>query len=99
MKLRLYFLVLLNNWERSDNERNVISFGRKKKHGNDDFGIEECWKKITEILSQNEDGTIDYLNNCSKEDLYYRSEVFEDIPRNLKSDKIFSFKIANYRDV
>ena len=40
-----------------------------------------------------------WKDNCSKEDLYYISEAFEDIPRNLKSDKIFSFKIANYRDV
>ena len=51
-------------------EISLVLEERKKKHVNDDFGIEECWKEITEILSQNEDETINYLNNCSKEDLY-----------------------------
>ncbi|MCP1226635.1 hypothetical protein [Sebaldella sp. S0638] len=63
---------------------------RKKKHINDDFGIEECWKQITEIFSQDEVETINYLNNCSKEDLYFISEVFEDISENLKSKKIIA---------
>lgn len=60
---------------------------RKNKHPEDDYGIYECWDKMTEILSQDIDETIQYLENCSEEDLYFISEIFEDISEKVKSEK------------
>jgi hypothetical protein len=52
---------------------------------NDDMGIQSCWEELTNILSANEKETIKYLSNCEKEELYWISEVFEDISENLES--------------
>ena len=54
---------------------------------NDDMGIQKCWEDITDILSENEEDTIAYLNNCDKDELYWISEVFEDISENLQSQE------------
>ena len=63
---------------------------RKKANENDSYSIYECWDNIAKILSQNENDTILYLNHCKKEDLYYISEIFEEIAFNFKSQKIIS---------
>lgn len=60
---------------------------RRKLNINDDMGIEKCWEDITGILSENEENTIIYLDNCSKDELYWISEVFEEISGNLQSYK------------
>lgn len=60
---------------------------RKKLNMNDDKGIQNCWEEITDILSDNEVNTITYLDNCSKDDVYWISEVFEDISQNLQWHK------------
>lgn len=54
---------------------------------NDDCGMEKYWNKVTEFLSLNEDTTIKYLEDCDADNLYWISEVFEDISANLKSQK------------
>jgi len=54
---------------------------------NDDCGMEKYWNKMTELLSLNEDTTIKYLEDCDADNLYWISEVFEDISANLKSQK------------
>ena len=54
---------------------------------NDDMGIQKCWEDITDILSENEEDTIAYQNNCDKDELYWISEVFEDISENLQSQE------------
>ncbi len=61
---------------------------RKNTNDNDSFSIYDCWNNITEILSQNEEDTILYLKNCNKENLYFISEVFDDISKNLKSKNL-----------
>ncbi|PFE03136.1 hypothetical protein COE15_24735 [Bacillus cereus] len=63
---------------------------RKIKALNDDYGIQECWKKITDTLSENESETIQYLKQCDKEDLYWISEVFEDISEILQSPQFIT---------
>lgn len=60
-------------------EIEVILNGRKKLHLNDDYGVQTSWNEIIKLLSENEGNTIRYLENCSKEDLYWIGEVFEDI--------------------
>lgn len=63
---------------------NIIA-ERKSKSIEDDYGIQVCWDKMVEILSSNIYETIEYLENCSKEDLYFISEIFEDVSEQLKS--------------
>lgn len=58
---------------------------RKKKHIEDDYGIQECWEKMIDILSVDIQQTIAYLENCTQEELYYISEIFEDISERLQS--------------
>lgn len=58
---------------------------RKKKHIEDDYGIQECWEKIIDILSSDVQQTVVYLENCTQEELYYISELFEDISQRVQS--------------
>lgn len=62
-----------------------IIIERKKKHLEDDYGIQECWNKMIDILSQDVYETIVYLEGCSEDQIYYVSEVFEDISEKLQS--------------
>lgn len=58
---------------------------RKKLHLEDDFGIQKCWDEITHLLSNNESETIEFLESCSEEQLFWISEVFEDVAHELQS--------------
>lgn len=71
-------------------EMDIILNKRKNLNINDDFGIAKCWNEMTELLSTNEIDTINYLNQCNEKDLYYISEIFEDISENLQSKKFIS---------
>lgn len=73
-----------------ENKMEVILNKRKKLNLNDDYGIEKSWNEIIEVLSENEEKTIRYLENCSKEDLYYISEVFEDITEIIQSKELIN---------
>ena len=47
---------------------------------NDDYGIEESWKNLTAILSDNIVDTINFFSKeCTDEELFWLSEVFSDI--------------------
>lgn len=62
---------------------NIIA-ERKKKSIEDDYGIQDCWDKMIDILSKDVYETIAYLENCSEGDIYFISEVFEDISERLQ---------------
>ena len=70
------------------NKMGVILNERKKLNLNDDSGIQKSWNEIIELLSENEENTIRYLENCSKEDLYQISEVFEDVAEIIQSKEL-----------
>ncbi|MGE7184037.1 hypothetical protein ACQKKK_08535 [Peribacillus sp. NPDC006672] len=72
------------------NKMEVILNERKKLNLNDDYGIQKSWNEIIEVLSENEENTIRYLENCSKEDLYWISEVFEDIAEIIQSKELIN---------
>ena len=59
---------------------------RKKLHL-DDPRIVEKWNELTQILTQNEESTIAYLNSCCKENVDWISEIFEDISEKLQSSR------------
>ncbi|HDR6311937.1 TPA: hypothetical protein QCU60_003891 [Bacillus cereus] len=73
-----------------ENKMQVILDKRKKLNLNDDYGIQTSWNEIIEVLSENEENTIRYLENCSKEDLYWISEVFEDIAESVQSKEFIN---------
>ncbi|MGN6713333.1 hypothetical protein [Anaerocolumna jejuensis] len=52
-----------------------------------DPAIYKIWEELTELLSRNVDETICFLKGCTENQLYYISEIFEDISYNLKSPK------------
>lgn len=55
---------------------------------NDDFGLEESWKKLTSILSENVDDTIKFFNDiCTDEEFFWLSEVFSDVSGVLQSEE------------
>src|SRR5699024_2294149 len=71
-----------------ENNMNEILNKRKRLNLNDDYGIQKSWNQIIEDLVENERNTIKYLENCSKSDLYWISEVVEDIAEILQSNKL-----------
>src|SRR5699024_411539 len=71
-----------------ENKMNVILNKRKSLNLNDDYGIQKSWNQIIEVLVENERNTIKYLDNCSKSELYWISEVFEDIAEILQSKEL-----------
>ncbi len=52
-----------------------------------DSKVYEYWQRLTELLSRNVEDTIHYLNNCSEEEIYWLSEIFEDISAKVNSQK------------
>ena len=59
---------------------------RKKLYLNDDFGVQECWMQLTNILSEDINSTISFiLNECTDGEFFWLSEVFEEVARTTKS--------------
>lgn len=53
---------------------------------NDDYRIEESWKRLTNILTESVDDTICFFNNeCTDEEFFWLSEVFSDVSEVLQS--------------
>lgn len=52
-------------------------------------GIEECWKKEIEILSEDVSSTIDFLNNeCTASEYSWISEVIDDLAEKTQSREL-----------
>ncbi|MGG7143557.1 hypothetical protein ACQPVP_08830 [Clostridium nigeriense] len=49
------------------------------------------WEPLIELLSKNEVDTIEFLRACSDEQLYWISEVFEDISNKFQSKEFVDF--------
>ena len=60
---------------------------RMSLHPEDYIEIEKCWNSLTDILSKDEDKTIEVINQLNKTEILYLSEVFEDISERLQSEK------------
>lgn len=55
-------------------------------HPCDDYETEECWKKETEMLSENISESICFFETvCTDEELFWLSEVFEDVSALVQS--------------
>ena len=67
-----------------NNEVEKIIEQRRKLHP-DDPRVVGKWNELTQIFIQNEESTIAYLNSCCKENIYWISEIFDDISEQLQS--------------
>lgn len=65
--------------------KNLIN-ERKRLHP-DDPRVKDYWKLLTKELIINEEDTISFIQNCSEHDVYWLSEIFEDISEVFKSQK------------
>lgn len=68
-----------------DNSRIEKIINERKKLHPDDPRVVEKWNELTQIFIRDEECTIAYLNSCCKENIYWISEVFEDISEQLQS--------------
>ena len=56
---------------------------------NDDYGTEESWNKLTEMLAENVNETIAFLNNeCTDEEFFWFSEEFSDVSERVQSKEL-----------
>lgn len=58
---------------------------REKVHLEDDYAIQKCWNELIELLSKDEDNTIECLCLCTSNEVGWLSEVFEEIAYSLQS--------------
>ncbi|UPW81847.1 hypothetical protein [Lysinibacillus sp. Ag94] len=49
--------------------------------------IEQKWQELIALLSENENLTLHFLQVCTKTELSFLSEVFEEVAYNLQSKK------------
>lgn len=54
----------------------------------DNISIQKIWNKEIEVLSFSLDDTINYLSSASEEEIYWCSNVWDDISRIFKSEKL-----------
>ena len=57
---------------------------------NDDFSIEECWNTETEILSNNINDTINFIQTCSEDEFYELAEVFPEVIDKTQSHDLYN---------
>ena len=67
---------------------------------NDDFEAEKCWKEMTEILSENVIDTISFFESeCTIEEFYWLSSIFEDIIAKTQSTYLISIWRSKLSDI
>ncbi|WP_342514044.1 hypothetical protein MKY34_04590 [Sporosarcina sp. FSL K6-1522] len=49
--------------------------------------IEQKWEELIALLSEDEDLTLNFLQVCTKTELLFLSEIFEEVAYNLQSEK------------
>lgn len=54
-------------------------------HPEDDEGYKKYWKKLIDLLIQNEEQTIRFLETCSQDEALTISEVFDETSKILQS--------------
>lgn len=76
-----------------NNQMKELINSLKNADMNDHILIHDLWDKEIEVLSFSLDETINYLNAASEEDIYWCSEVWDDISRHFKSKELIDVMI------
>ncbi len=67
---------------------------------NDDFATEKCWKEMTAIFSENVIDTISFFESeCTIEEFYWLSSIFEDIIAKTQSTDLISIWRSKLYDI
>lgn len=66
-------------------QMNELIKTRKTIDANDNIATQNMWDKEIEVMTFSVDATIEFLNTCDKDALYWSSEVWEDVSSVLKS--------------
>jgi len=54
-----------------------------------DYGVQQSWKSVLSIISENFDGIIDFIeNDCTADEFSWLSEIFNDIINIFPSERI-----------
>lgn len=69
------------------NEKVRAVLGARALLDENDPRIEQKWEELIEALSENENSTLDFLQVCTKTELTFLSEVFEEVAYKLQSKK------------
>lgn len=68
-----------------DEFRNILT-KRISLHPEDYINIEKCWEEETRILTSNMEQAINFIiNECTDDEFYWMSEIFEDIAHDSPS--------------
>ena len=67
---------------------------------NDDFATEKCWKEMTAMLSEDIADTINFFESeCTLEEFYWLSSIFEDIIAKTQSTDLISIWHSKLSDI
>lgn len=67
---------------------------------NDDFATEKCWKEMTAMLSEDIADTINFFESeCTLEEFYWLSSIFEDIIAKTQSTDLISIWRSKLSDI
>ena len=82
---------------RIDEFRQVVK-EKDQLHINDDYGIEKCWSKATEIFTESIDETIAFIDTeCTASEFVWLSAIFEEITEKTQSKEFIDclWRVAN----
>ncbi len=68
-----------------------IEYAEIEKHGGDHPKTNDVWNQLTSTIATDEDEAIDIIEILSEEEIYWLSEVFDDISEKLQSEKFVAY--------
>lgn len=68
-------------------EKVRVVLGARALLDDNDPRIEQKWEELIVLLSEDENLTLNFLQVCTKTDLSFLSEIFEEVAYNLQSKK------------
>ncbi|MDG5471433.1 hypothetical protein P6709_06715 [Jeotgalibacillus sp. ET6] len=68
-------------------ERVRAVLGARALLDENDPRVEQKWKELIALLSEDENSTLNFLQVCTKTELSFLSEIFEEVAYNLQSEK------------
>jgi len=66
-------------------------YAELEKHGGDHPQTDDVWLQLANTIAIDEDEAIDIIDILSEEEIYWLSEVFDDISEKLQSEKFVAY--------
>ncbi|MBU1218818.1 hypothetical protein KKF34_04550 [Myxococcota bacterium] len=68
-----------------------MEYAELEKHGGSHPQTKEVWRELVNVFAMDEDDAINIIDLLSEVEIYWLSEVFEDISEKLQSEKFSSY--------